>query len=81
LFLFVVGFILLASRLSLSALYLHAYWHKGLPALVIALPVELILFFVITYLTKPTSDQTIAKFFDQLEKYVNETPDPKVESF
>lgn len=52
---------------------------RGLPGLVIALPVELVLFFVLSYVTKPASEQTIKKWFDQLNKYLYESPDPVVE--
>lgn len=76
---FVVGFILLAVGYVYQPFTYMLTGIKGLPALVIALPVELILFFVISYLTKPASDTTIAKFFDQLEKYIYESPDPQVE--
>jgi hypothetical protein len=52
---------------------------RGLPGLVIALPVELVLFFVLSYVTKPASEQTIKKWFDQLNKYIYESPDLVVE--
>jgi len=52
---------------------------RGLPALAIALPVELVLFFALSYATKPASEKAIEKWFDQLNKYLYESPDPQVE--
>lgn len=67
---FVAGFIVLAVGYVYPPFMTMVTGIRGVPALVLALPVELILFFAISYIDKPAPPHVIEKYFTKVDEEV-----------
>jgi len=67
---FVVGFAVLALGYVYPPFMQAVTGVRGVPALVLALPVELVVFFVVSYLTKPAPPDLIENYFTKVDEYI-----------
>jgi len=67
---FIVGFVLLATGYVYPPFMTRVTGIRGVPALVLALPVELILFFAISYIDKPAPPHVIEMYFTKVDEEI-----------
>ncbi|MGC8936237.1 MAG: sodium:solute symporter family protein [Candidatus Methanomethylicaceae archaeon] len=67
---YLVGFAVLAVGYIYPPFMQAVTGIRGVPALVLALPIELILFFVVSYITKPAPPDIVEKYFEKVDQYI-----------